>query len=99
MIRGRGLVLSVCSFSLQTISAYDIVDISPQYKKGDTTMEFNDLITAFSSYVPATSSFLAQTIVSAFISAIFSHRSDKKTIIHGAKVDFFEPDNKRTTQG
>ena len=51
-------------------------------------MEFNDLITAFSSYVPATSSFLAQTIVSAFISAMFSHRADKKTIIHGAKVDF-----------
>lgn len=51
-------------------------------------MEFNELITAFSSYVPATSSFLAQTIVSAFISAMFSHRSDKKIAIHEAKVDF-----------
>lgn len=51
-------------------------------------MDFNELITTFSSYVPSASSFLAQTIVSAFISAMFSNRSDKKNIIYEAKVGF-----------
>ena len=51
-------------------------------------MDFNALITTYSSYVPATSSFLAQTIVSAFISAMFSNKSDRKVTIYQAKVDF-----------
>lgn len=49
-------------------------------------MDFNSLITTFSSLLPS-SSFMAQTIVSAFISAIFSSRSSKKEAIYGAKVD------------
>lgn len=51
-------------------------------------MDFNALITSYSSYIPATSSFLAQTIVSAFISAMFSNKSDKKVVIYQAKADF-----------
>ena len=51
-------------------------------------MDFNALITSFSSNVPAVSVFLAQTIVSAFISAMFSNRSDKKVVIYQSKVDF-----------
>lgn len=51
-------------------------------------MEFNQLITTISSYLPSASSFLAQTIVGAFISAMFSTRSDKKVVIYNAKVDF-----------
>lgn len=49
-------------------------------------MDFNSLITTFSSLLPS-SSFMAQTIVSAFISAMFSSRSSKKEAIYGAKVD------------
>lgn len=51
-------------------------------------MDFNALIATYSSYLPATSSFLAQTIVSAFISAMFSNKSDKKVVIYQAKADF-----------
>lgn len=50
-------------------------------------MDFNALITTFSSLVPS-SSFVAQTIVSAFISAMFSSRSNKKNAIYEAKTDF-----------
>lgn len=51
-------------------------------------MDFNALIAAYSSCDPAAYSFLAQTIVSAFISAMFSFRSDKKVVMYQAKVDF-----------
>lgn len=53
-------------------------------------MDFNALITTFSANVPATSIFLAQTIVSAFISAMFSNRTEKKAIIYQSKVDFLD---------
>lgn len=49
-------------------------------------MDFNALITTFSSYVPVASSFLAQTIVSAFIAAMFS----KNQVIYEAKVNFLD---------
>lgn len=51
-------------------------------------MDFNELITTYSSYIPAASPFLAQTIVSAFISAMFSNKSDRKVAIYQAKADF-----------
>lgn len=50
-------------------------------------MDFNALIATFSSFVPSTS-FVAQTIVSAFISAMFSSHSSKKSAIYEAKADF-----------
>ena len=49
-------------------------------------MDFNSLIAAFSSLIP--SSFVAQTIVTAFISVMFSSRADKKAVIYEAKADF-----------
>lgn len=51
-------------------------------------MDFNALITTFSSYAPSASTFLAQTIVSAFISAMFSNQSAKKVAIYETKADF-----------
>lgn len=51
-------------------------------------MDFNSLIATFSSYFPSASTFIAQTLVSAFISVMFSNRSDKKVAIYGAKADF-----------
>lgn len=51
-------------------------------------MDFNALITTFSANLPSASSFLAQTIVSAFISAMFSNRSDKNVVIYNSQVDF-----------
>lgn len=53
-------------------------------------MDFNALIATISSYVPSASAFLAQTIVSAFITAMFTHRSGKKIAIYEAKVDFLD---------
>ena len=51
-------------------------------------MDFNSMITTFSSHVPIDATFLAQTIVSAFISAMFANPFDKKVVIHEAKVGF-----------
>lgn len=58
-----------------------------KFLKGGSIVDFNELITSFSS-IQSSTSFLAQTIVSAFISAMFSKRSDKKVTVYSAKIDF-----------
>lgn len=53
-------------------------------------MDFNTLITTFTANVPTASSFLAQTIVSAFISAMFSKKIEEKTVVYEAKVKYVD---------